>query len=114
MRLEELFENVPSDRTAKEPPQVGDLIVVTNKGGKFVAIVGQIDKSTARIYDYASRRQMGSVILKYLNKMRDQSKHSRKELARRLGFQSNDSSLADKFLYKDISRVEHKNKRYYF
>lgn len=117
MKIEDLFEedstagDIPTTKQS-DTPQVGDLVIVSNKGGQFVAIIGQIDGATARIFDYASRRQMGAVILKYLNITPNKSKYSRKELSRRLGFQSNDASQASKYTYKDITRAEYKNKRY--
>lgn len=111
MKFGELLEDDTSNTNVTQKPQTGDIVIVSFKGGQYVGIIGEITKSIAKIYDYSSRRVLGSIIVKYLNISSTKSKHPRKELARRLGFQSNDSDLANKYTYQDVSRVKYKDKK---
>lgn len=86
--------------------QPGDVIIIKNKGGSFATVVGEINDEIAYVYDYDSRKKVGTIILKYVHQLPSSSKHSRKELARHIGFKSNDDTNASRFEYVDKQRVK--------
>lgn len=89
-----------------QKPQAGDIVVVTTKKGSYTGVVGEVNNEIAYIYDFKTRKKIGTVILKYLSKHTTSSKHLRKVLARHLGFQSSSDENASKFFYVDKKRVK--------